>query len=56
MILNDFRYSPTLISPVLRADPEIPPQLSASGGTTDTIRVAHAEVESFLAKGDNLSN
>lgn len=56
MTLNDFRYSFTPVSPLLRADAEIAADLSASGGATDAARAAVAEVESHIAKGDNLYN
>lgn len=53
MALNDFRYSFTPVSPLLRADAEIAADLSVSGGATDAARAA---VESLIAKGDNLYN
>ena len=54
MALNDFQFSFTPVSPLLRSDAEITADLSGPGGATGATRAAIAAVESHIANGDSL--
>src|SRR6185312_1534795 len=56
MALNDFQFSFTPVSPLVRADAVIATEMNAANTATDATRAAVAAVEAHIANGDNSYN